>query len=112
MIRLLLLGAVVLFALTFLALNHNQEVTLQYFFGFQNSSTMVAVPLLVAFVMGLTVATILLVPAWMRGRLELRRKGKEIQELRTDLERIRRSVEQGASNTVGHRLPTDAGEHP
>ena len=43
--------------------------------------------------MGLLVAGILLFPPWVRGRIELRRKTKALQEAEVDLERLRHSLE-------------------
>ena len=43
--------------------------------------------------LGLLVATILLFPAWVRGRIELKRKTKALQEAEADLERLRQPME-------------------
>ena len=42
--------------------------------------------------LGLLVASILLFPAWVRGRLELRRKTKALQEAEADLEELSASL--------------------
>ena len=45
-----------------------------------------------AFAIGLLVASILLFPALVRGRIELRRKTKALQEAEADLEELRQSL--------------------
>jgi uncharacterized membrane protein YciS (DUF1049 family) len=64
-------------------------VTLRYFFGLKSAETRVYVPILSAFVIGLLVSSILLFPAWVRGRIELRRKTKQLQEAEAELEQLR-----------------------
>jgi uncharacterized membrane protein YciS (DUF1049 family) len=51
------------------------------------------------FVVGLLVAIILLFPPWVRGRIELRRKTKALQEAEVDLERLRQSFENASDRT-------------
>ena len=94
MIRLILVGVLLLLILTFFLHNHEQEVTLRYFFGLQEASTLIYIPILSAFAIGLLVATILLFPAWVRGRIELKRKTRALQEAEADLERLRQTMEQ------------------
>jgi len=67
-------------------------VTLRYFFGQLSASTPIYKPILSAFAIGLLVALILLFPAWVRGRIELRRKTKALQEAEADLEELRQSL--------------------
>jgi lipopolysaccharide assembly protein A len=43
------------------------------------------------------VAGVLLFPGWIRGRIELRRKTKALQEVEADLERLRREQQQTSS---------------
>ncbi|MGQ0811988.1 MAG: LapA family protein [Nitrospiraceae bacterium] len=93
MIRLILVGILLLLSLAFFLQNHEQEVTLRYFFGLFSASTPLYKPILLAFVIGLLVSGILLFPAWVRGRIELRRKTKALQEAEADLERLRHSFE-------------------
>jgi putative membrane protein len=96
MIRLILVGVLLLLTLTFFLQNQEQEVTLRYFFGLREASTEIYKPILSAFVIGLMVASILLFPAWVNGRLELRRKTKALQEAEADLERLRKTMEKTA----------------
>jgi uncharacterized integral membrane protein len=90
MIRLVLVCLLLLLSLSFFLQNQEEEVTLNYFFGLQSASTPIYKPILSAFAIGLLVALILLFPAWVRGRIELRRRTKALQNAEADLERLRR----------------------
>jgi hypothetical protein len=57
------------------------------------ASTPIYKPILAGFGVGLLVSVILLFPPWVRGRIELRRKTKALQEAEVDLERLRHSLE-------------------
>ncbi|HQR13814.1 MAG TPA: LapA family protein [Nitrospira sp.] len=96
MIRLILVGTVLLLALSFFLQNQEQEVTLRYFFGLRSASILIYKPILAAFGVGLLVSGILLFPAWVRGRIELRRKTKALQEAEVDLERLRQALDKAA----------------
>ena len=96
MIRLILVGTLLLLALSFFLQNQEQEVTLRYFFGLRSASILIYKPILAAFGVGLLVSGILLFPAWVRGRLELRRKTKALQEAEVDLERLRQALDKAA----------------
>ncbi|MFO0775465.1 MAG: LapA family protein [Nitrospiraceae bacterium] len=92
MIRLILVGLLLLLSLAFFLQNREQEVTLQYFFGLFSASTPIYQPILSAFVVGLLVAGILLFPAWLQARIELRRRTAALQDAEADLERLRTSL--------------------
>ena len=92
MIRLVLICIILLLALSFFLQNQEQEVNLKYFFGLRSASTPVYKPILASFVIGLLIMSILLFPAWVRGRIELRRKTKALQEAEADLERLRETI--------------------
>jgi uncharacterized integral membrane protein len=94
MIRAILIAILLLLIVSFYAQNRDQEVTVRYLFGVQETSTVLFVPILSAFVIGLLVASAFLLPPWLRGRMELRRKSKALQEVEADVERLRRSMEQ------------------
>lgn len=89
MIRLILVFILLALSLSFFLQNHESVVTLRYFFGLKSAETRVYVPILSAFVIGLLVSSILLFPAWVRGRIELRRKTKQLQEAEAELEQLR-----------------------
>ncbi|WP_447978161.1 LapA family protein [Candidatus Nitrospira bockiana] len=92
MIRLVLVGILLLLSLSFFLENQEQEVTLHYFFGLRSASTPIYKPILSAFAIGIIVASILLFPAWINGRIELRRKTKALQEAEADLEELRKAL--------------------
>lgn len=93
MIRLILVAILLLLSLSFFLQNQEEEVTLRYFFGLRSDTTPIYKPILSAFAIGLLVASILLFPAWIRGRIEIRRKTKALQEAEADLERLRAMME-------------------
>lgn len=105
MIRLILVGVLLLLSLTFFLQNQEQEVTLRYFFGLREATTELWRPVLSAFAVGILVATILLFPAWVQVRLELRRKMKALQEAEADLERLRRTPAEHAGSLAGTQAP-------
>ena len=92
MIRLILVGLLLLLSLAFFLQNQEQEVTLHYLFGLRAVSTPIYKPILGSFAVGILVAGVLLFPAWLRSRIELRRRTKALQDAETDLERLRASV--------------------
>lgn len=92
MIRLILVFILLALSLSFFLQNQDQEVTLRYFFGLKSAETKVYVPILSGFVIGLLVSSILLFPAWVRGRIELRRKTKQLQEAEAELEQLREAA--------------------
>jgi putative membrane protein len=96
LIRLIFVGTLLLLALSFFLQNQEQEVTLRYFFGLRSASILIYKPILAAFGVGLLVSGILLFPAWVRGRIELRRKTKALQEAEVDLERLRQALDKAA----------------
>ena len=99
MIRLVLVGTLLLLSLAFFLQNQEQEVTLRYFFGLFEASTPIYKPILAGFGIGLLVSGILLFPPWVKGRIELRRKTKALQEAEVDLERLRLSLEKVTGRT-------------
>ena len=96
MIRLILVGTLLLLALSFFLQNQEQEVTLRYFFGLRSASILIYKPILAAFGVGLLVSGVLLFPARVRRRIELRRKTKALQEAEVDLERLRQALDKAA----------------
>ena len=106
MIRLILVGTLLLLSLAFFLQNQEQEVTLRYFFGLFEASTPIYKPILAGFAIGLLVSGILLFPPWVKGRIELRRKTKSLQEAEVDLERLRHSLEK----ITGRMAPPASGD--
>lgn len=93
MTRLILIGILLLLSLAFILQNQEQEVTLRYFFGLLEASTPIYKPIMAGFAVGLLVAAILLLPPWVRARIDLRRKTKALQEAEVNLEGLRQSLE-------------------
>ena len=112
MIRLILVGILLLLSLTFFLQNQEQEVTLRYFFGLASAQTYIYKPILSAFAIGLLVASILLFPPWIRGRIELRRKTRALQEAEADLERLRQSMGKALRTNVNQGPGEIVTEHP
>lgn len=116
MIRLILVGILLLLSLVFFLQNQEQEVTFRYFsvfhFGMQEVSTSIYKPILSAFALGLLVASILLFPAWVRGRIDLRRKTKALQETEADLDRLRQAMEKPPRQPGSQRVEEVIGEIP
>jgi uncharacterized integral membrane protein len=108
MIRVILVGTLLLLCLAFFLQNQEQEVTLRYFFGLFEASTPIYKPVLAGFAIGLLVSVILLFPPWIKGRIELRRKTKALQEAEVDLERLRHSLEK----LTGRATPPLPGDVP
>ena len=108
MIRLILVGTLLLLCLAFFLQNQEQQVTFRYFFGLFEASTPIYKPILAGFAVGLLVSGILLFPPWVKGRIELRRKTKALQEAEVDLERLRHSLEK----VTGKTSPPVPGELP
>ncbi|MCX5723739.1 MAG: LapA family protein [Nitrospirae bacterium] len=111
MIRLILVGILLLLSLAFFLQNQEQEVTLRYFFGLLESSTPIYKPILAGFAVGLLVSGILLFPPWVRGRIELRRKTKALQDADVDLERLRHSLEK-VTGRISHTVTGESQREP
>jgi lipopolysaccharide assembly protein A len=107
MTRLILVGILLLLSLAFILQNQEQEVTLRYFFGLLEASTPIYKPIMAGCLVGLLVAAILLFPPWVRGRIELRRKTKALQEAEANLERLRQSLEKLSGRTQA-ATPTES----
>jgi uncharacterized integral membrane protein len=99
MIRLAFVLILLALSLSFFLQNQDQEVTLRYFFGFRTAETKVYVPILSGFFVGWLVSSILLFPAWVRGRVELRRTRKQLQEAEAELDRLRALQRGGAAKS-------------
>jgi uncharacterized integral membrane protein len=108
MIRLILVFILLALSLSFFLQNQDPVVTLRYFFGLKTAETRVYVPILSAFVIGLLVSSILLFPAWITNRIELRRKTKQLQEAEAELDRLRER-QRGAAEEPAAESDADNG---
>ena len=106
MIRLIFVGVLLLLSLAFFLQNQEQEVTLRYLFGLLEASTPIYKPILAGFAVGLLVSGILLFPPWVKNRLELRKKTKELQNAEGDIVRLKIALD----TATGRTSPTLADE--
>jgi len=81
MIRLLLLLLVLAVALLFALENRDQMIVLRLLFGEIMPPTPVYLVVLTSFAIGVLVAGLLVVPDWIRTRLQLRRQRRQIAAL-------------------------------
>ncbi|MDO8546523.1 MAG: LapA family protein [Nitrospirales bacterium] len=87
MIRLILVGILIALSVTFFLQNREEEAVLHYF-G-QTSKAPIYKPILMAFGTGLLIMGILLFPAWIKLRIELRRARTALHLAEEELDRLR-----------------------
>jgi len=88
MIRLILVVVLLTLSLTFFLQNREEEAILHYF-GAISKPTPIYKPILISFVAGVLIMGILLFPAWIKLRIELRRSRKALQLAEGELDRRR-----------------------
>jgi lipopolysaccharide assembly protein A len=101
MVRLILVVTLLALSLTFFLQNSAEEAILHYF-GATTKPTPIYKPILSAFGVGLLVMGILLFPAWIKLRIELRRSRKALQVAEEELDR-HRNPPGPASGRTPHR---------
>lgn len=89
MIRLILVAILIALSVTFFLQNREEEAILHYF-G-QTSKAPIYKPILTAFGTGLLIMGILLFPAWIKLRIELRRARTALHLAEDELDRLRPS---------------------
>lgn len=87
MVRLLLVAILIALSVTFFLQNRTEEAPLHYF-G-QTSTAPIYKPILSAFGTGLLIMGILLFPAWIKLRIELRRARTALHLAEEELDRLR-----------------------
>jgi uncharacterized integral membrane protein len=87
MIRLILVGILIALSVTFFLQNREEEAVLHYF-G-KTSTAPIYKPILMAFGTGLLIMGILLFPAWIKLRIELRRTRTALHLAEEELDRLR-----------------------
>jgi len=87
MIRLILIVILIALSVTFFLHNREEEAILHYF-G-QTSQAPIYKPILMAFSVGLLIMGILLFPAWIKLRIELRRARTTLRLAEEELDRLR-----------------------
>jgi len=88
MIRLILVVVLLTLSLTFFLQNRDEEAILHYF-GATSKPTPIYKPILISFGAGVLIMGILLFPAWIKLRMELRRSRKALQLAEGELDRRR-----------------------
>ena len=87
MVRLILVAILIALSVTFFLQNRKEEAPLHYF-G-QTSKAPIYKPILSAFGTGLLIMGILLFPAWIKLRMELRRTRTALHLAEEELDRLR-----------------------
>jgi lipopolysaccharide assembly protein A len=85
MVRLILVVILLTLSLTFFLQNRNEEAVLHYF-GATSKPTPIYKPILTAFGAGVFIMGLLLFPAWIKLRMELRRSRKALQLAEEELD--------------------------
>src|SRR6266487_3920385 len=88
MIRLILVVVLLTLSMTFFLQNREEEAILHYF-GTTSKPTPIYKPILSAFGTGLLIMGILLFPAWIKLRIELRRTRTALHLAEEELDRLR-----------------------
>ena len=88
MIRLVLVVILVALSITFFVQNREEEAILHYF-GITSKPTPIYKPILSAFGSGLLIMGLLLFPAWVKLRIELRRTRAALQLAEEERDRLR-----------------------
>ena len=102
MIRLILVVILLTLSLAFFLQNRDEEAILHYF-GTTTDPTPIYKPILSAFGAGLLIMGILLFPAWIKLRMELRRSRKALQTAEEELDRQRNPLPAGNRPPLPYR---------
>ena len=89
MVRLILVAILIALSVTFFLQNREEEAVLHYFGG--TSKAPIYKPILSAFGTGLLIMGILLFPAWIKLRMEIRRARTALHLAEEELDRLRPS---------------------
>jgi len=88
MVRLILVAVLIALSITFFLQNREEEAILHYF-GTTSKPTPIYKPILSAFGTGLLIMGLLLFPAWIKLRIELRRARTALHLAEEELDRLR-----------------------
>lgn len=99
MVRLLLVVILIALSMTFFLQNREEAAVLHYF-GMSTPPTSIYKPILSAFGIGLLIMGLLLFPAWVNLRMELRRTRAALQQAEEERDRMR-----GQAGAHGGRPP-------
>ena len=103
MVRLILIVLLLALSLTFFLQNNGEEAVLHYF-GTTTNPTPIYKPILSAFGAGLLIMGILLFPAWIKLRIELRRSRKALQVAEEELDRHRNPLGPASGRPPGRHV--------
>jgi len=107
MIRLIVLIIVLIAALLF-AMENGDRTTLRMFFGAITwQDVPVYVVILASFGLGMVVTGIMIIPEWIRTRLELRRQRRQIAALEERLSNVAPSISSSAPEKPPRLFPDD-----
>jgi uncharacterized integral membrane protein len=88
MIRLLILLLVVILYFTFVLYNMEEKIALKYVLGLSTQPLPVYLLILGSLIIGMLLASIWVIPGWIRMRLEMRRQRKTIEQMEQELSRL------------------------
>jgi uncharacterized integral membrane protein len=88
MIRLLILLLVIILYFTFVLSNLEEKTELRFLFGLKTQPLPVYLLVLGSFTIGMLLASILVIPGWIRMRMEMRRQRKTIEQMEQELSRL------------------------
>jgi uncharacterized membrane protein YciS (DUF1049 family) len=88
MIRLLILLVVIVLYFTFVIYNMEEKITLKYVMGLATQPLPVYLLVLGSLLAGMVLASILVLPGWIRMRMEMRRQRRTIEQMEYELNRL------------------------
>jgi uncharacterized integral membrane protein len=89
MIRLILFILLIFFLFTLSYTNSQVTVPIHYFWGWESKPVRIDVLILVAFLSGMLLALVFLLPGWIQMRLEIRKKRRYIEQLEAERDHVR-----------------------
>jgi uncharacterized membrane protein YciS (DUF1049 family) len=88
MIRLIFLLIVIILYFTFVLYNMEENIVLKYALGLSTQPLPVYFVVLGSIIVGLFLAGVLVIPGWIRMRVEMRRQRRTIEQMEQELNRL------------------------
>ena len=88
MIRLIFLLIVIILYFTFVLYNMEENIVLKYALGLSSQPLPVYLVILGSIMVGMLLAGILVIPGWIRMRVEMRRQRRTIEQMEQELSRL------------------------
>jgi uncharacterized integral membrane protein len=88
MIRLILLMIVIILYFTFVLYNMEEKIALKYILGLSTQPLPVYFLILGSVIIGMLLAGILVLPGWIRMRVEMRRQRRTLDQMEQELNRL------------------------